>query len=398
MARFGDAQIGHLDGVLQGVFDFRMGGVGLRDERFGGAQACAAVRLAPEREGDADPRDPVGFGESQIVLDEVFLAVGKKLRMEGPFGRLHAFERLIALRANARELRIEAKRLFGPVRERSEVAVDHEERRSQFRNRVRLEKVSEFGFGDAAVRLGDHEFAFRGVAGDFDRHALDRGDDALFLKALGTRKRLLFVLEHLRAQGFYGARKLHAPVLGGEFRVERLLGRVALRAALRHLVAKGLLLGRDHAARIEGPDHVERGAGTPDVLLHADVEAVGQGNSESPKLGRYGNRVVEPHFDRFRAPDLHGGKIDLRAVHGAGGLLLVLIVGDLRVSDAETVGGAVQTRACVVKTQGRLGLLRLRRGFLRGRDRRFGSRSAGTQKSRAGEESDLGNQREKRHE
>ena len=390
MARFGDAQIGHLDGVLQGVFDFRMGGVGLRDERFGGAQACAAVRLAPEREGDADPRDPVGFGESQIVLDEVFLAVGKKLRMEGPFGRLHAFERLIALRANARELRIEAKRLFGPVGERSKVAVDHEERRSQFRNRVRLEKVSEFGFGDAAVRLGDHEFAFRGVAGDFDRHALDRGDDALFLKALGTRKRLLFVLEHLRAEGFDGAGELHAPVFRGEFRVERLLGRVALRAALRHLVAKGLLLGRDHAARIEGPDHVEGGTGTADVLLHADVEASGQ--------ARQGDWVVESHLDRFRAPDLHGREVDLRAVHGAGGLLLVLIVSDLRVSDAKTIGGAVQARARLVKTQGRLGLLRLGRGFLRGRDRRFGRLGAGAEKSRAGEESGSGNQRKKRHE
>ena len=135
--------------------------------------------------------------------------------------------------------------------------------------------MSEFGFGDAAVRLRNNEFALRGVAGDFDRHSLDRSDDALRFKSFGTPKRLLFIFEHLRAQGFDGARQLHAPVLGGEFRVERLLGRVALRAALRHLVAKCLLLGRDHAARVEGPDHVERGAGTADVLLHADVETSG---------------------------------------------------------------------------------------------------------------------------
>ena len=68
------------------------------DERIGRCNRRVAIFVVPERELQTNAGDPVGFGNRQIVLNQVVVGKSVYLRVPGGLGSRHALFGLPALR------------------------------------------------------------------------------------------------------------------------------------------------------------------------------------------------------------------------------------------------------------------------------------------------------------
>ena len=160
-----------------------------------------------------------------------------------------------------------------PLFQRAQVLHD-KHRRVQVSDNGFSQQISQFRFGDLAIRFRGDQFTTSRVTVDFRAHAFNLGDHAGFLKTLGTMKIAFLLSEHVTTKLLHATGQLHTEILLSQLRIELFNGAVMVGLDLTKFSSCCILLGGNRTTRVERPEYFNRCTRTGDVFFVINLQFI----------------------------------------------------------------------------------------------------------------------------